>query len=151
MHNTWILIANSAKARILEDSGDRNPLKLIREFNNPAGRARAADLVTGQSGRAQNSTGQRASLAPRTDPRRNAQRHFAQALVDALDNGRRHNAFDKLIIASASPFLGMLLEECDEQLRHGIRKSIPRNLCDLPLDKVREAIDDVDAPPAKLH
>jgi protein required for attachment to host cells len=151
MHNTWILVANSAKARILEDSGEQNPLKLVREIDNPDGRAHAADLVTSPAGRSQNSTGQHASLASHTDPHRNTQQRFAHELIELLDAGRRSNSFDGLIIASSSPFLGMLLDECGEQLRHDLRRSIARNLCDLPLDKVREAIGAGAAHMARPH
>lgn len=145
-NNTWILIANSAKAKIVEDRDGKGPMAVIREIENPDGRTNAAGLVSDRPSRPQSSTGERSALAPRIDPHRNVQQHFAHKLIDVLDAGRRNNAFGNLVIASSRPFLGILLDQCDEQLRHVLRKSIPRNLCDLPLEDVREAIDAYKSP-----
>lgn len=144
--DTWILVASSAKAKILEDKGDKQPLKVIRLIENPAGRANAAALVTDRPSRSRSSVGERSALAPRIGPHRNVQEHFARVLIDAVDAGHRRNAFGNLIIASSRPFLGILLEECGEHLRRALRKRVPRSLYDLPLDEVREVIDKYKAP-----
>ena len=46
MRITWILAADAARARIFEIPGARRPMREIRDFFNPEGRAQNRELDT---------------------------------------------------------------------------------------------------------
>ncbi len=147
--NTWIVLANSSKATIIDDPAGGNPLGVVEELSAPEGRAKSSELVSDQPNRVQDASGTRAALAPRPDPRRNAQEHFARAIAALLEAARRKDMFGSLVLASSEPFLGILLKECGEQLHRLLRKHVPHDLSDLALRDLRAAINAYESPSEK--
>lgn len=147
--NTWIVLANSSKATIIDDPTGGHPLGVVEEISAPEGRAKSSELVSDQPNRVQDASGERAALAPRIDPRRNAQEHFAREIATFLETARRKNMFGSLVLASSEPFLGILLKECGEQLHRLVRKHVPHDLADIPLRDLRDAISAYETPSEK--
>ncbi len=115
--STWILLANSARATILQDQGADKPLTVIRDMRHPESRKHARDLVTDRPSRSQSPTGSSAALAPHTDPHRNSLEHFAAEISKWLDGSRRHNQFSHLIVVASNPFHGVLLSQLNSQVK----------------------------------
>jgi len=136
----WILVANSARAIIIDDKGAEAPLTVLQVLRHPDGRKNAAELVTDQPGRGQSSSGRSAPLAPRTDPHRGSQAQFAAEIAKALDDSLGAKQFSGLIVAASSPFYGVLLEHLSPQVRKAIIRKIERDLSDLPLFQLRDKL-----------
>lgn len=47
MKKKWVVVANRSEAKIFEYQGPTNGLKLLQTMENPEGRLRNSDLVTG--------------------------------------------------------------------------------------------------------
>ena len=136
----WILVANSARAIIIDDRGADAPLTVLQVLRHPEGRKSAAELVTDQPGRGQSSTGRGATLAPRTDPHRGSQAQFAAEIAKTLEESHGAKQFSGLIVAASSPFYGVLLEHLSPQVKKAIVRKIERDLSDLPLYQLREKL-----------
>lgn len=113
MATTWILVANASQAKLYANTGPRKGLVLLKDLSHPESREKAADLVSDRPGQMHSpGAGHRASQ-PKTDPKTNEARHFAQALARELNHGRVSNQFERLILVAPPAFMGLLNEKLD--------------------------------------
>jgi protein required for attachment to host cells len=125
---TWILIANSSRARLFERGARGGALKLVREFRHPESRERAEGLVSDQPGHVHQGFGKNPSAyAPPTSPKRNAQQHFALELARELEHGAAQDRYGTLIVSASSPFLGMLKKRLAVQARTRLRRTLAKD------------------------
>ena len=135
MNKTWVLVADSKKARLFEYEHSREPWSETACFVNPDAGRRAA---TDRPPRVQESVGAaRHAIEPRTDPKDKANARFASALIAALRAGRDEQRFQSLVIAAAPRFLGTLHGELDKDLQQCVRREIRRNLTGLDSAGIR--------------
>lgn len=120
---TWLVVANSATARILEYHGTAADPAPVRDFDHPEGRAKGADLATDRPGHAASGHGgSRTAYEPRTDTRRAEQERFARTIAQELAAAHGAGMYSRLILAASSPFLGIL----HEQLPAGVAGCVER-------------------------
>lgn len=108
MKADWILIANAAHARLLEQAHD-NRLRLLHTFEHTDSRKKGVELAGDKAGR--ELSGQSfggAAYEGQTDTRRKEHQRFARELADHLEHEARSNAFGSLQVFASSPFLGEL-------------------------------------------
>jgi protein required for attachment to host cells len=107
---TWIIVADASGARLFDAEGGE--LHLIREHENPTGRARNQELVTDRPGRLEKGKGRgmRSSLEPGTTAHETEAVRFAHKLVHLLDEAYGRGAFRWLTIVAPPHFLGLLHE-----------------------------------------
>jgi protein required for attachment to host cells len=126
--NTWILVANSSRARLFERRARGGALKLVREFRHPESRERSEDLVSDQTGHVHPGfAGRISAYAPPTSPKRNAQQHFALELAKELAHGAAQGSYDDLIVSASSPFLGMLKKRLPAQAKARLRRTLEKD------------------------
>jgi protein required for attachment to host cells len=118
----WILLADAAHARIFSTPGNLERLKLEWDKPNPAGRARAQELVTDLPGRYAKGgkMGMRSAMEPDTPPHRVEEQKFAREVADYLKAGLNRKAYDWLAIFAPAQFLGILREDLDK----GVAKKV---------------------------
>jgi protein required for attachment to host cells len=108
MAHTWIVVANSTRARIFE-APNNNDLKEIEEMSHPEGRLRNHELVSDRPGRTYESASTtRHAVEPKTNPQSVEFEHFADSLVDHLKKAHQEGKFKKLYLSATPAFLGML-------------------------------------------
>ncbi|HEX6612847.1 MAG TPA: host attachment protein [Rhodanobacteraceae bacterium] len=146
MQPTWILVADRARARILEIS-DEEPLAEIACFANLESRARARDTTTHRLPRVNESaSAARHAIEPHTPLREKASQRFARLLGDALERGRDEHRYERLVLVAPPRFLGSLHEALDDPLRECVVEEIGHDLTMLPIHALRERL-----PPAVLR
>ena len=129
MKQTWIVVAESSRARIFALRGLTSPLQELEDLVNPAARAAERDLVSDRPGRTVDSTGgQRHAKQPQVTPAEQVVLTFARAIADHVEQGRTHGKFEDLIVVAAPEFLGLLRKSLTEATRHKIKKEIHKNL-----------------------
>lgn len=136
MDKTWVLVADSEKARLFEFERVHAPWVETACFVN-------ADAPQGpppeRPPRVQESVGSaRHAIEARTDPKDKAAARFAATLATALRTAHEQQRFQSLVIAAAPRFLGALHGEMDKSLLQCVRREIRRNLTTLDSDGVRE-------------
>ena len=139
---TWILIADGARARILENAGPGQGLGEVTEFSQPPLRAR--DIMADRPGRSFDTTGKgRSAMEPPTDPVEKREADFARSLADALEQKRRAGAFDRLILIAAPTALGDLRKALPEQLKRLVYAELAKDLTKVPNDEMPKHLEDV--------
>jgi protein required for attachment to host cells len=110
--NTYILIADAARARIFE-SNALEELKLVKGFDNPRGRMRAQDLVSDEPGRMDKGRGRNvmSAMDPRTTPHEAEVHKFVQLLSGELETALRDRQAGAIALIAPAHFLGLLKQQ----------------------------------------
>lgn len=116
MSTTWVLVANSARARLYENTGIGKGLKLLSEFDHPESRMKGSELVSDRAGYVPGVGNGHASRQQATDPKQNEAEHFALEIARTLEHGRGQNQYERLILVAGSPFLGILKARLSDQV-----------------------------------
>lgn len=136
MSTTWILVANASRARLFENTGINKGLKLVSEFEHPASRMKASDLVTDRPGHMPRSGNSQGAAQPPTDPKQNEAEHFAKDIANTLEMGRGQNGYERLIVAAAAPFLGVLKGHLSEGVTSLMSDSVNKDLTAVPAQEL---------------
>ena len=129
--STWILVADRARARLLELAPRDNGSELIeiRDFVNPEGRGSERDQVTERRPRTQESVGaSRHAIEPHTSLRDKSANRFAQELGESLEHGRVAHRYERLVLVALPHFLGTLHAKLNRQVCECIVAEIPHEL-----------------------
>jgi protein required for attachment to host cells len=141
---TWILIADGARARILQNDGPGKGLQALEGRAWHGDHAATHELMTDRAGRAFSSTGPaRSAIEPHSDPHRQLKRNFAHRLADALTEGWRDRAYDRLILVAAPSALGDLRAALSPEVRAKVVAEVPKDLTKTPDAAVVEHLSDV--------
>jgi len=111
MKPTWILIANAAHARLLEQEPAGWP-SVLQTLEHPRSRMLGSELGGDKAGRELSGRGfDGAAFEPRVDTQHKEQQHFAHELARLLEEGGRERRYDAVHVFASSPFLGRLNQE----------------------------------------
>jgi protein required for attachment to host cells len=141
---TWVLIADGAKARILENRGPGDSLIEVDGLEFAADHAATHDLVADRQGRSFSSHGSgRSAIESRSDPHRELKaafaRHLAVVLARNLSDGRYH----RLIVVAPPATMGDLRDEISGPVRAAIVGEVTRDLTKTPNHEVAAHLKDV--------
>jgi len=117
MSITWILVANASAAHLYANFGPKKGLLKLKEFEHPASRGKALDLVSDRPGHYNGHGNGHGSFIPATDPKQNEAQQFAFQLAKELDHGRITNSYQRLILVASAPFIGLIKGNLDSHVR----------------------------------
>jgi protein required for attachment to host cells len=130
----WILIADAARAFAFVPLPVQKELRQVREFIDPLGRAKGADMLEDRPGRTRN-PGSR-SVAPalqsHTDIRAVQAVQFARHLAQELKRARQGREFEQLALIAPPQFLGLLRHALDGELSKIVVASAAMDLTSIP-------------------
>ena len=130
---TWVLIADGARARILENLGPGHGLTARDGLVFHGDHSATHDLVSDRQGRSFSSHGPgRSAIEAHTDPHRDLKTKFANRLAEALTNGLEQNAFDRLVIVASPVTLGDLRSVISDRVRAKVVGEVAQDLTKLP-------------------
>jgi protein required for attachment to host cells len=129
MSKTWILVAESSRAKIFEQEAARGDLREMQAFDHAASRLNDSDLVSAPPGRTYDSNGMgRHAMEPDTDPKVNETHIFARILAQHLDKTLDKNHVKKLVVIAPPEFLGILRDSFSAHVSKMIAAEINKNL-----------------------
>jgi protein required for attachment to host cells len=134
MTATWVLIADSSRARLFSAEKTLAPLQEIQAFINPEGRAKTQDLVSDRQGR---SSGNGPNMDYDVAPKRQLAIQFAKEISEHLKSGRVGGLFRKLYIAAAPSFLGLLRGKLDAKTAELVVETVCKDLTRLEPKQIR--------------
>jgi len=141
---TWILIADGARARVLENTGPGRGLNEVPGLEVTGENLRAGEIMADRPGRAFASAGHgRSAMEPSTDPVEKQEADFAKSLADMLDEKLAKKAFDRLIIAAAPKALGVLRKAISSQVQATIMTEKAKDLTRIPNADLVQHFEDV--------
>ncbi len=129
MKSTWIVVAESARARIFTLSGIGAKLQEVTDLSHPESRLHDTELTSGLPGRTFDIQGQgRHAMEPATDPKEREARAFAVEIARHIERGRNDGNFDALVLIAPPKFLGRLRAELSKPARDTLAGEIDKNL-----------------------
>ena len=145
---TWALIADGARARVLENNGPihgeprrgtpgtgetRHDWMPVDGLVFHGDHSATHDLVTDRQGRSFSSAGSgRSALEPQTDPHRQQKTRFANYLADILADQLTAGAFHRLIIAAPPATLSDLRSAISDRVRATVVAEFAHDLTKIP-------------------
>ncbi len=96
MSTTWILVADSSRARLFAVNAGDPAIAEIGDFTNPDGRASGRELSSERPPRTHDRFGaHRHAIEPRTSEHDKAVERFARELDDVLERGRTDQGYQR--------------------------------------------------------
>jgi len=143
MKKTWILVADSARARIFTAEHVSGPLREVKDIAHSEAHLKDQDLVTDRPGRNTGSGGAHHALNDKNDPKRHEAAQFAGRLAEELEHGRVNNRFEQLILVAEPSLLGRVRDHLNEHLKRMISFELDKNLAQLDASKIREHLPEI--------
>lgn len=132
MDKTWVVVADSSRARILEIPPRGREIHEIEDFVNPHGRAQSRELVTDADGRnnlrASAAGNPRRGTFPSGDPVQHETELFAKRLCEVLDLARSQHRYEQLYLVAAPKFLGLLRSNLSKEAGRLVTQEIDKDL-----------------------
>ena len=139
--STWILVAESSRAKLFSRVSLSEPITELEAFSHPECRLPERDLVSDNDGFDGGSVGQSHHVMQKKISAKDAEADkFARTLAEHLDDGRVHGKFDHLILMAPPNFLGRLRNCFDKELTSMVSKEIDKNLVQQPVDVIHQYI-----------
>jgi|ERR1041384_2956698 len=127
MMTTWIIAADSSRARILQVTDREQHLAEIDDLLNPEGRVDDRQLTTDAHARFHGSSGP-ASDREETSAAEHATDLFAKRVGDYLDKARSAHRYDRLHLVAPPRFLGKLRGALGKEVRKLVSDDLPKDL-----------------------
>lgn len=129
MSKTWVLVADSARAKIFRAQSPVGPLVEVEDWVHPESRLHELDINADKPGRTHDSAGQgRHAMENEVSPKAQDAREFARQLAERLDKARTDGLFDHLLLVAAPAFLGLLREALSKPTRDRVTAEVDKDL-----------------------
>jgi protein required for attachment to host cells len=141
---TWILIADGARARVLENDGPGKGLIAIDRLVFQGDHAATHDIVDDREGRTYSSHGpRRSAVDAHTNPHRELKKTFAHHLADILAHELDAGSYGRLVIVAAPVTLGDLRKVLAPKVAAKITGEVNKDLTKTPNSDVAHHLEDV--------
>jgi protein required for attachment to host cells len=126
---TWIIAADSSRARILQVTDRKQHLDEIEDLLNPEGRVHDRELLAdGHPRFSGHAGGGPASDREETSATEHATELFAKRLGEYLDKARTAHKYDRLHLIAPPKFLGQLRKELGKEVQKLVAEELPKDL-----------------------
>jgi protein required for attachment to host cells len=132
-----LVVADESEARFYDIGSPRGPMQLAGRFENPIARLRDRDLRSDRPGRvfdrAPTAGWRRGAVAHHATggerrPHKQETQRFARQVVRTLEEARREDQFDRLVLMAGVPFLGTLRAALRKFGRATLIVEVPKDL-----------------------
>ncbi len=132
----WVLAANAGQARLWMAASPSAGLEEIRVFENPEARLHERELTSDLPGRAFDSAGEgRHAMEQQVSPKKEIAIRFAHEIARYLIKNK--DAMEKLYVAAAPEFLGLLRQSLNGSLNDGRLVELPKDYSGLDARTLR--------------
>ena len=138
MTTTWIIAADSSRARILQVMDREGRLAEVEDFVNPEGRMNERELTTdaeprfnGHGGVGKAGSGRTGGPGSDREAKGAADHEvevFAKQIGDYLDKARTAHRYDRLHLVAPPKFLGQLRKELGKEVGKLVDEELPKDL-----------------------
>jgi protein required for attachment to host cells len=142
--STWILVAQRARAIIFSSDGPDEPLRMVKEIDNPRGRLQSNQIDADRPGRSFDRAGHgRHALSTEESSREHVEHEFVRQLATLLDRERAVGAFDRLVLVAGPRLLGFLRIALTEPTRRLVAAQLNKELIDPTPGELRDHLKDL--------
>ena len=127
MTTTWIIAADSSRARILQVTDRGRDLTEIEDLLNPEARADDRQLISDAHPRFRGTSGP-GSDREEMSATQHASELFAKRLGEYLDKARTAHRYERLHLIAPPKFLGQLRKELGKEVEKLVAEELPKDL-----------------------
>lgn len=137
----WLVVANGARARVLEEDGQGGYIH-VADLVHPQSRQKGVALDTDRPGHVTSGAHGTGSAAyqPRSEPHERELEHFASEIAQLLDAGVADGRCAGLILVASNPFLGHLKGRLGRQAAERVLRSMAHDYTALPDDELAQRL-----------
>ncbi len=140
MQKTWVVAAESSRARIFSANGRVKPMQELEAFAHPRSRAKVLDINSDNAGHVYDRKGHGIhDMENEVDPKKTEADRFAKELADYLDRARAEGRFEELVLIAAPEFLGLLRKHLSPETAKLVTRSVSKNLVRADEAVIRQA------------
>lgn len=144
---TWILVADTGRAKLFSTELRENEWSLVNEFEHPEGREFSREISPssppGRMQQGKTAGGGHTAFEPRTTPKEAEADRFARHLAEYLEKATANRDFDYLVLVAPPHFLGILKGTLGRQAAKQLRTTVDKDLSMLAPAEIRERLLDV--------
>ena len=134
-----IVVADSARARIFTADSAHSPLNEIETMAHPEGRMHEQDMVSDMPGKVSGKGGGGDhAFQEKIEPKEQEMIEFARRIADYLDDARKANKLNKLLLVAAPAFLGELRTHLSNETSEKIVFELDKNLAQHSIEDIRQ-------------
>jgi protein required for attachment to host cells len=137
MTKTWVVVADTSRARIFEADKPASELVEIQTLAHPAARLHEGQLVSDRPGSGIGRSGGTHAFNREDEAREEESIRFAADLCSQLEQARNRRAYDKLYIIAAPAFLGLMRKHESDGVRALVSQEISKNLAGHDVQAIR--------------
>lgn len=131
MKITWVVAADSSRARIFSVLGPNQQLWELENLVNPTGRMSGRELETEARGRFAGKNGQANTGEADVGAEKHEAELFARHVGQVLDKACLEQRFDTLNLIAEPRFLGLLRQNLGKETRQHVKSEIAKDLSGL--------------------
>ncbi len=128
MSKTWVVVADTSRARIFSADTPASELFETETLAHPEARLHQGDLISDRPGRDRNSGIGTHNMGHETDAKDESAIRFATEVCQRLEQARVRSQFNKLYIVAAPSFLGLIRKHQSPALKKTIAGEISKNM-----------------------
>ncbi|MDX1804049.1 MAG: host attachment protein [Alcanivorax sp.] len=140
MEKTWIVVSDSARARLLEGHDAKAPFNEIAALTHPASRQREHELASDKPGYAVDKHGYGRHAVNHGHSHEHESQLFAREIARFLHRGLAEHRFQRLFIAAPPGFLGILREQLNADTTKAIAGSVNKDLVEQDEAVIRASV-----------
>lgn len=138
MKLTWIVVADSTRARIFTTDTPSSSLEEIEDFSHSIGRLHDREITSGLPGKIKSSGAGGHTFEQPTDPKKHEAEVFAHRIALYLEDAHNANRFEQLLIVAGPAFLGLLRNQLPEQIKKLVRFELDKEITALSAADIRQ-------------
>ena len=138
MKSTWILVADSSRARIFV-ADTPSTIQEIEDFTHAEGRLHEQDMTSDLPGKGAGVAGAgKHAYQDQIGPKEQEAINFAKSIANHLDKAHNANKFERLMIIADPSFLGKLRKQLSDQSQNAICFDLDKNITMHSVDDIRK-------------
>ena len=143
MKSMMIVVADSARARIFTADSAQSPLNEIETMAHPEGRLHEQNMVSDMPGKVSGKGGGGDhAFQEKVEPKEQEMIEFAKRIADYLDDTRKANKLDNLLLVAAPEFLGELRAQLSNETSDKIVFELDKNIAHHSVEDIRKHLSE---------
>jgi len=142
MKTNWLVVANAARARVLEETERAGAYAHVADLVHPESRMKGEELGGDRPGQvhAEGHGSPGTSYTPRTSPREREHERFAREVASTVNGGVAQDRCAGITLVASDPFLGHLKSHLSPQARKLLLRTVAADYTTLRDDELAERI-----------
>ncbi len=138
MKSTYILVADSSRARIFTAATPSSALEEIEALAHTEGRLHDREMTSDLPGKVKGEGKMGHAFEQATDPKKHEASIFAHRIAGFLEGAHNEKKFEQLLIIAEPSFLGLLRNQLPEQIKKLVCFELDKNITTHSNDDIRK-------------